>query len=227
MQKREGSPRGRTFISILLFFFRNKVLPQRNLPCNLPAHLNFRILLFEFNRTVLQLDTLGWSASSVRKPPSATTSWLLLPLMNVQLFEAVILNLSHFIYLHLKAFVTKNKTCLTVWYFFHPFLGAAIKLSLGSLWCVGYYELLVFVRPTAALSAVLSNTSEQIRKTLLTLGMLGRNDYLDRQNENRESILLRDRCWVQRTTSMFIMHLSFSCPSLPFWEYSTVLASCE
>lgn len=59
---------------------------------------------------------------------------------------------------------------------------------------MGYYELLVFVRPTAALSAVLSNTSEQIRKTLLTLGMLGRNDYLDRQNENRESILLRERC---------------------------------
>lgn len=59
---------------------------------------------------------------------------------------------------------------------------------------MGYYELLVFVRPTAALSAVLSNTSEQIRKTLLTLGMLGRNDYLDRQNENRENILLRERC---------------------------------
>lgn len=121
----------------------------------------------------------------------------------------------------------EQNMCLTVWYFFHPFLGAAIKLSLGSLWCVGYYELLVFVRPTAALSAVLSNTSEQIRKTLLTLGMLGRNDDLDRQNENRENILLRERCWLQRTTSMFIMHLSFSCPSLPFWEYSTVLASCE
>lgn len=59
---------------------------------------------------------------------------------------------------------------------------------------MGYYELLVFVRPTAALSAVLSNTSEQIRKTLLTLGMLGRNDDLDRQNENRENILLRERC---------------------------------
>lgn len=56
-----------------------------------------------------------------------------------------------------------------------------------------YFELLVFVRPPAALSTAPSNTSDHIGKTLLTLGMLGRTDYLDRRNENRERILFRER----------------------------------
>lgn len=55
------------------------------------------------------------------------------------------------------------------------------------------FELLVFVRPPAALSTIPSNTSKHIKKTLLTLSMLRKNDYLDRRNENRENVLFKER----------------------------------
>lgn len=108
--------------------------------------------------------------------------------------------------------------CLTVWPFLHPSLGAAIKLSFKSsfgVWdtMLKYFELLVFVRSPAALSTAPSNTSDHIGKTLLTLGMLGRADYLDRRNENRGRILCRERHWLQRTTGVCIMCLSIPCPS--------------
>lgn len=54
-----------------------------------------------------------------------------------------------------------------------------------------YFESVVFVRPPAALSTAPS--VDHIGKTLLMLGMLGRSDYLDRRNENRERILFRER----------------------------------
>lgn len=56
-----------------------------------------------------------------------------------------------------------------------------------------HFELLVFVRPPAALSAAPSNISDRIGKTSLTLSMLGRTDYLDRRNENRERLLFSKR----------------------------------
>lgn len=56
-----------------------------------------------------------------------------------------------------------------------------------------YFESVVFVRPPAALSTAPSNSSDHIGKTLLMLGKLGRSDYLDRRNENRERILFRER----------------------------------
>lgn len=60
---------------------------MRNLSYNFQAHLNLRIHSFDFSGTILWQHTLVWTRCLVRKTLSAITCWLMVPFVNIQLFE--------------------------------------------------------------------------------------------------------------------------------------------